>query len=276
MMGLAALHLTDQQQKVALALGVYASYRAVAWLREKARLSGLRRMYAAWAAREQRACAEKLAAAVAAGLDEQGMLAWRATQKQAAKWRAPDAVLEMGACELVDAMAAGELTSEYVTRCVVARAMRAGEQLSCNTEQDYVNAVAAAAERDAERARGGVRGPLHGLPVSFKEQYHQKGFHSTCGVVCRLARTCDDDANLVRLVRAAGGIPFVRTNVPQLCMLPESFNAIYGTTRNPYDEARTSGGSSGGEGALVAARGSPLGLGTDIGGSIRIPCVCSA
>lgn len=75
----------------------------------------------------------------------------------------------------------------------------------------------------------------------------------------------------MRLVQRAGAIPFVRTNVPQLLMLPETFNAIFGTTCNPFDLSRTSGGSTGGESALIAARGSPLGLGTDVGGSVRIP-----
>lgn len=78
------------------------------------------------------------------------------------------------------------------------------------------------------------------------------------------------DAVIVKTLKDAGAIPIVRSNVPQLLMLPESDNALFGNAVNPWDPTRTPGGSSGGEGALIAARCSPLGVGTDIGGSIRI------
>jgi Asp-tRNA(Asn)/Glu-tRNA(Gln) amidotransferase A subunit family amidase len=83
-----------------------------------------------------------------------------------------------------------------------------------------------------------------------------------------------EDSILVSLLKSAGAIPFCRSNVPQCLMLPESDNAIWGTSANPWHRGRTPGGSSGGEAALVAARASPLGIGTDIGGSIRIPAHC--
>ena len=98
-----------------------------------------------------------------------------------------------------------------------------------------------------------------------------EGFDSTCGLACRCFDPAAEDAVLIRALRRAGAIPFVRTNVPQLLMIPECSNGIHGTTCNPHDATRTCGGSTGGEGALIAARGSPLGVGTDIGGSIRIP-----
>ena len=152
--------------------------------------------------------------------------------------------------------------------------MLANEKLNCVTEQRYVAAVEEAKVCDAERLAGGGEsriGPMHGLPVSIKEQIGQAGFDATCGACCRLFKPCSEDAVLVTLLRSAGAIPICRTNVPQLLMLPETFNLIYGTTCNPHNVNRTCGGSSGGEGALIAARASPLGLGTDVGGSIRIP-----
>ena len=141
------------------------------------------------------------------------------------------------------------------------------------TEQLFEAAVADAQLCDEERRAGQLRGKLHGLPVSIKEQISQAGFDSTCGACCRLFQPAESDAIIVQLLKNAGAIPFCRTNVPQLLMLPESFNAIYGTSNNPFDVTRTPGGSSGGETALLAARGSPLGIGTDVGGSIRIPAV---
>merc|ERR1711915_387282 len=81
------------------------------------------------------------------------------------------------------------------------------------------------------------------------------------------------DGIMVKIVKKMGGIPFVKTNVPQLMMAPESDNYIWGRTNNNYNKDRTAGGSSGGEGALIGARCSPLGLGTDIAGSGRIPAL---
>ena len=118
-------------------------------------------------------------------------------------------------------------------------------------------------------------GLLEGLPISVKDQFDQKGFHSTCGMMARLDAPKRQDGLLLAKLRAQGAIPFVRSNAPQLCLAPESDNRIWGATRNPYNLARTSGGSSGGESALLASGASPLGIGTDIGGSVRIPaCYC--
>ncbi len=98
-----------------------------------------------------------------------------------------------------------------------------------------------------------------------------EGFDNTCGIAFKCFKPSASDGAFVRSMKDAGAIPIVRSNVPQLMMLPESVNAIWGCSYNPWNAGRTSGGSSGGEGALVAARCSPLGLGSDIGGSIRIP-----
>ena len=217
--------------------------------------------------------------AKSAGLAWEGLTRWVtehrtavALAKSATPFLEPHEVLNLTARELVDGMASGRLSSEYVMRCFVARAMAVDESLHCIAEVAYEEAVAEAKACDVERQRGTLRGPLHGLPLSVKEQINMKGFQTTCGACCRLAQPAAvETAVLVRLAQQAGAIPFARTNVPQLLMLPESFNAIYGTTCNPYDLARTSGGSTGGESALIAARGSPLGLGTDVGGSVRIP-----
>ena len=222
--------------------------------------------------RAARKCRERDAArarAARAGLDWAGLLRWIDTQPKSRP--SPQSIVQMSARQLLDAMNAGTLTSEHVTRCFVARAMQVGEALQCNAEEPFEAAVAEAILRDEERRAGKLRGPLHGLPISIKDQANMKGCDSTCGLACRTFEPKESDGVLVAVARAAGAVPFVRTSVPQLLMLPETFNAIWGTASNPYDLARTPGGSSGGEGALIGARGSPLGLGTDVGGSIRIP-----
>ena len=189
--------------------------------------------------------------AAAAGLDWGGLLRWAAPLNPPTP---PEEVVELSATALLAAMEARDLSAEYVMRCFVARAMAAGRALQCNAEEPFEAAVAEAAACDAERARGGaVRGVLHGLPISVKDQLDMAGFDSTCGLACRTFAPSQSDALLVALARSQGAIPFVRTSVPQLLMLPETFSAAWGTACNPHDLRRTCGGSTGGEGALTAA-----------------------
>lgn len=107
--------------------------------------------------------------------------------------------------------------------------------------------------------------------MGIKEHIAMRGFYATCGLATFCEAPCTEDAVLVTLLKEAGAIPLVRSNVPQLLMLPESDNGIYGNAVNPYNPGFTPGGSSGGEGAVIASRCAPVGVGTDIGGSIRIP-----
>ena len=129
---------------------------------------------------------------------------------------------------------------------------------------------AVAADRDL--AAGHLRGPLHGVPFSIKDSIEQAGTRCTAGTWGRKnAAVSTADATLVARLRRAGGIPIARTNLPDLLFAFESANLIFGQTNNPYDLTRTCGGSSGGEAALIAACGSPLGLGSDAAGSVRLP-----
>jgi fatty acid amide hydrolase len=124
---------------------------------------------------------------------------------------------------------------------------------------------------DERRGHGEEVVPLAGLPISIKECLAVAGTPATGGLDTR-ARTADDedDPHVARL-RRAGGVVLGKTNVPQLMAFLESDNPVYGRTNNPWHLERAAGGSTGGEGALIAAGGSPLGLGSDIGGSIRVP-----
>jgi fatty acid amide hydrolase 2 len=124
---------------------------------------------------------------------------------------------------------------------------------------------------DTRARAGGDLPPLLGVPCTIKEAFALTGMPNTSGLVARRGLVADRDAPAVERLRAAGAIPLGVTNISELCMWMESNNKVYGRTNNPYDQGRTAGGSSGGEGAIVGAGASPFGLGSDIGGSIRMP-----
>ena len=134
------------------------------------------------------------------------------------------------------------------------------------------SALDAARAADAQLARQGPCGPLHGVPISIKDSIDVRGTKCTAGTLGRRnAPPAERDATLVQRLRAAGAIPIAKTNLPDLLFAFETDNLIYGRTNNPCDLTRTPGGSSGGESALIAACGSPLGLGSDCAGSVRLP-----
>ena len=113
--------------------------------------------------------------------------------------------------------------------------------------------------------------PLHGVPCTIKDFLAVRGLPWTAGLFSRQHEVADHDATVVTRVRAAGAIVVGKTNVPEGGMWMETSNPLHGRTRNPWNPARTPGGSSGGEGAIVAAGASPFGIGSDIAGSVRIP-----
>lgn len=109
------------------------------------------------------------------------------------------------------------------------------------------------------------------MPISIKDTFDMKGLPSSIGTVARYDWVQAEDGAVIQAIKKAGMIPFVKSNVPQLAMTFESENHVWGRALNPWNKDRSVGGSSGGEGALIAGRCSPLGLGSDLGGSIRIP-----
>lgn len=154
-------------------------------------------------------------------------------------------------------------------------------QVSCLHETFFDAAIEDAKAQDAYFAEHKAPiGPLHGLPVSLKDQFHIKGIETTMGYVGWIntfqglqndPRYKTEESELVRELRALGAILYCKTSVPSTLMTGETVNNIIGYTWNPKNRHLSSGGSSGGEGALIALRGSPAGFGTDIGGSVRIP-----
>jgi amidase len=133
-------------------------------------------------------------------------------------------------------------------------------------------ALRSAACVDRDRAQANPLPPLAGVPFSIKDSIEVQGTVCTAGTLGRKSATPSTrDATVVARLRAAGAIPIARTNLPDLLFAFESDNLIRGRTNNPYDFSRTSGGSSGGEAALISACGSPFGLGSDAAGSVRLP-----
>ncbi|KAH8836087.1 amidase signature domain-containing protein [Flagelloscypha sp. PMI_526] len=168
-------------------------------------------------------------------------------------------------------LAKGTWSSLEVTTAFLKRAIIAHQLTNCLTEFWIEDALARARELDAIRSQTGPVGPLHGLPVSLKDQFDVEGKECTMGIASWIGRISQKDAALVQILRQAGAVIYVRTNVPQTLMRGETDNFVFGLTTNPHNRSLTCGGSSGGEGALIALRGSVLGIGTDIGGSVRIP-----
>ncbi len=165
-----------------------------------------------------------------------------------------------------------EVTSEEVVRVHIEHAKRTHGNLNAIVMDRYEAATAEALAVDARVRKTAEDLPIFlGVPCSIKECYAFTGMPQSSGLVSRKDFRATEDAPAVARIRAAGAIPIGVTNTSELCMWMESSNHLYGRTNNPYDRRRTAGGSSGGEGALVGAGVTPFGLGSDIGGSIRMP-----
>ncbi|XP_069795037.1 fatty-acid amide hydrolase 1 isoform X2 [Narcine bancroftii] len=145
------------------------------------------------------------------------------------------------------------------------KALEVNKQLNCLTE--FLPECQTQLQDFQEKHKG----LLYGIPISIKDNINCKGHDSTCGLGVFLNQPATEDSVIVQVLKKQGAIPFVKTNVPQSLLSYECCNPIFGQTINPHNTKRTSGGSSGGEAALIAAGGSILGIGSDIGGSIRVP-----
>jgi Asp-tRNA(Asn)/Glu-tRNA(Gln) amidotransferase A subunit family amidase len=181
------------------------------------------------------------------------------------------ALQDLSAREIATRIAARELSSAEVVEHFVARLAAVDSTLNAVTADLSESARNAATEVDKALARGEKLGPLAGLPVTIKECFDLTGTASTFGLPSRRGEIEREDDPHVAAWRAAGAIPIFKTNVPQVMIYTETDNPLYGRTNNPWDPERSCGGSSGGEAAVIAAGASPLGLGNDIGGSLRVP-----
>jgi len=166
----------------------------------------------------------------------------------------------------------GAVSSTELVSAHLARIDEVNPALNAVVEILRESAMQAAQAVDRRRAAGESLRPLEGVPFSVKDSIEVEGTVCSAGTIgFENAPRSKRDATLVTRLRDAGAIPIARTNLPDLLFAFESDNLIFGRTNNPYDHARTSGGSSGGEAALIAACGSPFGLGSDAAGSVRLP-----
>jgi len=176
---------------------------------------------------------------------------------------------------LAEAIASREVTSTEVVEAHLARIAAVNPKLNAVVRVLADEARAAAIEADRMVAAGEALGPLHGVPITVKENIDMVGLATTNGVKAMAGAIAQVNAPVVERMLAAGAIPIGRTNLPDMAMRVHTDSSLHGLTRNPWDLARTAGGSSGGEAAALAAGMSPLGLGNDIGGSLRSPAsVC--
>ncbi|KAJ5397299.1 hypothetical protein N7509_005412 [Penicillium cosmopolitanum] len=173
---------------------------------------------------------------------------------------------------LLQLLQKGELTAESVIKAYIKRAVVAHQLTNCLTEVCFTEALEHAKALDAEfEITRQPKGPLHGIPITLKDQFNVKGLDTTIGYVGRSFSPANEDAVLVQMLKNMGAIVIAKTNLCQSIMWAETENPLWGLTTNARNPSFTPGGSTGGEGPLLALHGSILGFGTDIGGSVRIP-----
>lgn len=181
-------------------------------------------------------------------------------------------LLKLSALELAAKIKKKEISPREVLDQHIARIEEVNPALNAVTETDYERARKTADEQTERLATATDPLPVFfGVPMTVKEMFAYEGMKRTGGSIHARNDRMEFDATILARLKNAGAIPMATTNVPELGFWFETFNPVYGRTNNPYDLSRTCGGSSGGEGALIGAGASPMGIGSDIGGSIRMP-----
>ncbi|MGI8550165.1 MAG: amidase [Dehalococcoidia bacterium] len=182
-----------------------------------------------------------------------------------------DELTDASAATLAAAIRERAVSSVEVIESHLKRIAAVNPRINAVVQLSAETALAQARTADDALARGTLLGPLHGVPFTVKDTFDVAGMVGAMGIVERAAFVPAQDATVVARLRAAGAIVLGKTNVPPWGGGIETDNPVYGRTNNPYDLDRTPGGSSGGEAAIIAAGGSPLGVGSDSGGSLRLP-----
>nr|XP_021141285.1 vitamin D3 hydroxylase-associated protein isoform X2 [Columba livia] len=177
-----------------------------------------------------------------------------------------DAILSLPLLELSKKLQEGSLSPKTVLYTYLEKALEVTQQTNC-----LRHFIPECEEQLQEIQRRGEKGLLYGIPVSIKDHIGHKGHLATCGLVQCLGTPMQEDSVLVKVLKRQGAIPFAMTNVPQSLFSYDCSNPIFGQTLNPLNHQKSPGGSSGGEGALIAGGGSILGIGSDVAGSIRLP-----
>ncbi|MFD9910733.1 amidase [Streptomyces sp. NPDC059063] len=177
----------------------------------------------------------------------------------------------LDAVELARMVREREVSAREVVGAQLGRVERVNPVVNAIVTLDGEGALAAAGRADERLARGEAVGPLHGLPVAFKDVHLTRGMRTTLGSPVFAEHVPDEDELVVRRMQDAGAVRVGKTNVPEFGAGSHTFNPVFGATRNPYDLGRSAGGSSGGAAAALAAGLQPLADGSDMGGSLRNP-----
>ena len=185
-----------------------------------------------------------------------------------------DAIHLMSLTELADAIAARQLSAVEVVSNTVARARRLQPVLNCFISLQAEAALESAAAADAALARGDAPGPLHGVPLAHKDMFYRTGHVTTCGSRIRKDFVPDHDSTALARLDRAGAIYLGGLNMAEFATGPTGHNEHWGDCRNPWNQAHISGGSSSGSGASVGGRVVYGALGSDTGGSVRLPSAC--
>jgi len=190
-----------------------------------------------------------------------------------------DSIIKMDVTQLRSGLIEGRFTSLQLVNVFGERCQRIGKKLCLNSEVYYEQAIQMAKLRDAETEEARKLGadamsklpPMHGVPFSVKDSINLKGVLSTVGCSYLLDDPAKENAVIVDQYIRAGGIPLVKGNIPQTALGTDTNNFIYGHSKNPLDVTRSCGGSSGGNAGQIVSRCVPIGIGTDVGGSLRFP-----
>ncbi len=186
----------------------------------------------------------------------------------------PQELWRWNAMDLAAGIRVRKVSSREVVQAHLDRIDAVDQHVGAIVRRFDEEALAAADRADSAVASGADTGPLHGVPVSLKENLDLAGQPTTRGLPVLAAAIAAADEPVVARIKAAGAIPFARTNLPDLGVRHDTESSLYGRTFNPWDRTRTAGGSSGGEAAALACGMSPLGIGNDAGGSLRWPSQC--
>lgn len=179
------------------------------------------------------------------------------------------------ALQLGDLLGQGKVSSREVVQAHLDRIAEVNPTVNAVTRTQEASALDAADEADRRAGAGERLSPLDGVPFTTKENLDCVGVPTTEGIVALADAMPTADAPVVERMKAAGAVPLARTNMPDFGLRVHTDNELHGQTLNPWDSGRTCGGSSGGEGVAIATGMTPMGLGNDIGGSVRNPAFCS-
>ena len=180
-------------------------------------------------------------------------------------------IIYSSARAIAEAIREKEVSAVEVAQAHLDRIGEVNERLNAVVLLCDERALDEAREADAMLARGESKGPLHGVPMTLKDSLDTEGVVTTGGTTGRRDFVPERDSTVAARLRAAGAILLGKTNTPELTMAGETDNLVYGRTNNPFNLERTPGGSSGGAGAIVCSGGSPFDIGSDTGGSVRMP-----